>query len=778
MVAEKLTVVQIVPEMDEGGVEGETFDFSVYLARLGHRSIIISGGGRLVPLLEKNGVEHVLWKNVGSKNIRCLKYIPRLQRFISREKVDILHLRSRLPAWIGYLAWKNIDENRRPGLITSFHGFYSVNSYSTIMTKGERVIAVSGVIQDHIQEHYSIDPNRIKLIHGGYDNAAFNPDKVQPSRLETLQQAWGISGYQGPVIMLPGRLTSWKGQDVFIDALAQLEDLDFLALCVGDIEEHSSFTRKLRERISSCQLDHKVKLVGHCDDMPAALLLSDLVVSASSSQPEAFGKVAIEAMAMARPIVATRHGGSLETVRDQETGWLVEPGDAGDMARALRAALAQPERLPIIGGAGRSWVEQHFTATRMCEKTLDLYRQILEEKKKRRAGEILTVVQMLPELESGGVERGTLEIGKFLADNNHRSIVVSAGGRMVKQLVAEGSCHIDWKVGSKSPLVIKYFLPLRRLLKKEKVDVLHLRSRMPAWIGYLVWKTLPKKDRPILVTTFHGFYSVNSYSAVMTKGIGIIAISKSIEEHIRNAYGVEKDIELIFRGVDKDKFDPESISVERMEEYRSNWRLDNRKPVVMLPGRLTRLKGQDIFIQALAQVRNRNFQAILVGDLEDNPGFAAELQALIDKLGLAETVSMVGHCDDMPAALMLADVVISASSNEPEAFGRTTIEAMAMGKPVIATAHGGSLETVVPGKTGWLVPPGMADKLAEALDEALTSPDTLRDFGMAGKKAVNSTFTMKTMCEKTLAFYQRLLAAEKQHPGGNRLEAMRPLIDS
>jgi glycosyltransferase involved in cell wall biosynthesis len=181
----------------------------------------------------------------------------------------------------------------------------------------------------------------------------------------------------------------------------------------------------------------------------------------------------------------------------------------------------------------------------------------------------------------------------------------------------------------------------------------------------------------------------------------------------------------------------------------------------MLPGRLTRLKGQDIFIQALAQVKNRNFQAILVGDLEDNPGFAAELGALIDKLGLAENVFMVGHCDDMPAALMLADVVISASSNEPEAFGRTTIEAMAMGKPVIATAHGGSLETVVPGKTGWLVPPGVAEKLAEALEEALASPEQMRDFGMAGKKAVNSAFTMKTMCEKTLAFYQRLLADDK-----------------
>jgi hypothetical protein len=175
MVAEKLTVVQIVPEMDEGGVEGETLDFAVYLARQGHRSIVVSGGGRLVSQLQDSGVEHILWKNVGSKNVHCLKYIPKLKQFIIREKVDVLHLRSRLPAWIGYLAWKSMDDNRRPALITSFHGFYSVNSYSTIMTKGERVIAVSGGIKDHILDNYPIDRSKIRLVHGGYDANIFDP---------------------------------------------------------------------------------------------------------------------------------------------------------------------------------------------------------------------------------------------------------------------------------------------------------------------------------------------------------------------------------------------------------------------------------------------------------------------------------------------------------------------------------------------------------------------------------------------------------------------------
>ena len=761
MVAEKFTVVQIVPEMDEGGVEGETLDFAVYLARQGHRSIVISGGGRLVSQLQDSGVEHILWKNVGSKNVHCLKYIPKLKQFITREKVDVLHLRSRLPAWIGYLAWKSMDDNRRPALITSFHGFYSVNSYSTIMTKGERVIAVSGGIKDHILDNYPIDRSKIRLVHGGYDANVFDPQKVNGERVRKLREAWAVGEAERPVIMLPGRFTFWKGQDVFIDALIAIKDLDFLALCVGAAEENSSFVRKLRDKIETHKLEDKIKLVGHCNDMPAALSLADLVVSASSSQPEAFGKVAIEAMAMAKPIIATKHGGSLETVKDNETGWLVEPGDSEVLARAMRKVIGDKDQLAIIGNNAKTWVEQHFTATRMCEKTLQLYKELLEEKELRKAGDILTVVQMLPELESGGVERGTLEIGKFLADNKHRSIVISAGGRMVKQLEDEGSHHIGWKVGSKSPLTMKYMLPLRKLLKKEKVDVLHLRSRMPAWVGYLVWKSLPKKDRPVLVTTFHGFYSVNSYSAIMTKGMGIIAISKSIEQHIRKAYGIKKDIELIFRGVDKDKFDPEAVSPERIERFQQMWNISNDKTVVMLPGRFTRLKGQDVFIQALARMKHRNYQAIMVGDIEDNPGFTSELSEMIKGLKLEDNIFMVGHCEDMPAALMLADVVVSASSNEPEAFGRTTIEAMAMGKPVIATAHGGSLETVTPQKTGWLVEPGAADKLAFALDEALASPDKMRRYGSAGKAAVNSTFTMNNMCEKTIAFYRKLVAAER-----------------
>jgi glycosyltransferase involved in cell wall biosynthesis len=756
MVARKLTVMQVVPEMDEGGVEGETLDFAIYLARQGHRSIVVSAGGRMVNRLEREGVYHLRWKYIGEKSFRCLPYIKLFRSFFLEQGVDVVHLRSRLPAWLGYLAWKSLDPLKRPLLLTTFHGFYSVNSYSTIMTRGERIIAVSAVIRNHIVDNYQVDPGCIEVIHGGYDEFQFNPTAVSKQRVEALRTQWGLKRNGQAVIMLPGRLTEWKGHEIFIEALDKIRELPFIALCVGDTSEHQNFVGKLKNRITSLGLTDKVILVGHCNDMPAAYLLADIVVSASSSQPEAFGKVAIEAMAMGRPVVATAHGGSIETIRDGETGWLVNPGDPDDLATALKNGVMHPEKLSLFGSSGARWAVQHFTARRMCEKTLSLYQRLLEERARKGRGEVLSVVQMVPELESGGVERGTLEVGKYLAESGHRSIVISGGGRLVSRLVDEGSTHIHWKVGSKNPITLRYLLPLRRLLINEQIDILHLRSRMPAWLGYVVWKSLPRAKRPVLVTTFHGFYSVNRYSAVMTKGVGIIAISKSIRKHILDTYKVDKPIQLIFRGVDKEKFDPALVSRARIEGLRRQWQVPKNRSVIMLPGRLTRWKGQNVFVEALSRLDRDDFFGVIVGDLSENPVYVKEIKELIKTLNLDDKVALVGYCDDMPAALMLADLVISASSDEPEAFGRITIEAMAMGKPVIATAHGGSLETVRAGKSGWLVEPGNPTEMARALGEALAAPEVLVEFGRYGKDVVDRQFTLQSMCEMTVSFYKQL----------------------
>ncbi len=761
----KLNIVQVLPELDEGGVEGEALDLAGYLADAGHRSLVISAGGRMVKQLEESGGIHITWPHIGEKSFRCLKYIQKLRRYLLQEKVDILHLRSRLPAWLGYLAWKSLPHLMRPTLVTTFHGFYSINRYSTVMTKGERVIAVSKVIVDHIIKNYKMDPARIELIHGGCDTKLFDPAVVTEKRKNLLKKQWGIPDDDRPVIVLPGRLTQWKGQDVFVDALERLRDLDFLALCIGESDRNSTYAKRLIERIKRVQLQDKVRLVGHCNDMPAAFSIADLVVSASSSQPEAFGKVAIEAMAMAKPVLSTRHGGSLETILENKTGWFVPPSDAEKMAEMIREVAFDKETLARAGERGRKWVLENFTSLRMCEKTLDLYARLHEEKEAVRSGKKLTVVQMIPELEDGGVERGTLEMGKHLADQGHTSIVVSAGGRLVKQLEEEGSEHIRWPVGVKNLRCLLYILPLRRMLLRKEVTILHLRSRMPAWIGYITWLSLPKQKRPVLVTTFHGFYSLNSYSAIMTKGDGVIAVSEGIRKHIHENYNVKNEVRLIFRGVDEDLFNPENVSASRVKCLREKWQVPDNMPVLMLPGRITRWKGQDIFLKSLLKITNKQYKALLVGALDANQGYGKELIELVDQHKLHDRVSFVGHCDDMAACLMLADIVFSASSSEPEAFGRTTVEAMSMGKPVIATAHGGSLETVIGGETGWLVPPSDIEAMGECINNALSNPERLQKLGHRGQEHVRKNFTTRSMCDKTVLFYRELLQAKREEYG-------------
>jgi len=759
MVGKKLVVVQILPELDEGGVEGETIDLSAYLANQGHKSIVISGGGRLVPSVVENGGIHIHWPFIGEKSFRCLPYILKLKRFLLQENVDILHLRSRLPAWIGYLAWKLIPEKKRPRLITTFHGFYSINSYSAIMAKGERVAAVSGSIKSHILENYKVDEKKIQLIHGGFDKKEFSPDNISEDRIKSLQEEWNLSPTR-PVVMLPGRLTLWKGQDIFIASLALIKELDFIALCIGDTEENPSYTQKLNDQITRNNLQDKVKLVGHCADMPAAFMVADVVVSASSTQPEAFGKIAIEAMAMKKPVIATAHGGSLETVISGETGWLIPPLEPKKLAKAIEEAISEPDKAKKMGEQGYKRANGHFTALRMCEKTVQLYYETCECKTLHDKEYKINVLQLLPELESGGVERGTLEMGRYLVEHGHRSIVVSGGGRLVKQLREDGSEHVIRTVGSKGPGALLHILPIRQLMKKENVDILHLRSRMPAWVGYLAWKSLPKARRPVVVTTFHGFYSVNAYSAIMARGEGVIAISEGIKKHIFEKYDCVRDVRLIFRGVDSSYFNPDNVDSSRQEKFKKTWKLSERKKVLMLPGRLTRLKGQMVFLKSLLHVKYSDYIAVLVGDTFDNPGYTAELNEFIDNNGLSDRATLVGYCDDMPAAFMLADIVLSTSSSEPEAFGRTTIEAMAMGKPVIATAHGGSLETVIHGENGWLVTPSDEKEIAMAIDKALfMSEDELHKLGNNGRMRVKKRFTAEAMCEQTLAYYyERLMA--------------------
>ena len=378
MVARKITVVQMLPELDSGGVESVTLETASFLAEQGHTSIVISGGGKMTGQLEKEGSRHITCRHIGEKTPRCLTYIIPLRKLLVSEHVDILHLRSRLPAWVGYIAWKSLPEKTRPRLVTTFHGFYSINAYSAIMTKGEKVIAISNVIADHLIAKYNVDNDRIAVIPEGINENLFSPEKVSRERIKNLSKQWGSGSTDSPTIMLPGRITRLKGHDVFIEALVKIKHLQWNAVCVGGWDQTSSYYNELVDLAQRSGLAHRITFTGDCTDMPAAYMLSDIVVSASK-KPESFGRTSVEAQAMGKIVIATAHGGSLETIVHNKTGVLVKPGHVDSLADALKDAL---NRIPLdqnVVKKERSWIVENFSLSRMCRDTLNLYNHLLQQ---------------------------------------------------------------------------------------------------------------------------------------------------------------------------------------------------------------------------------------------------------------------------------------------------------------------------------------------------------------------------------------------------------------
>jgi len=370
------------------------------------------------------------------------------------------------------------------------------------------------------------------------------------------------------------------------------------------------------------------------------------------------------------------------------------------------------------------------------------------------------VLQVLPSLTTGGVERGTVDIAAALTGAGLRAIVVSAGGPMEHDIERVGGEHITLPVDSKNPLVIrKNIAALAKVIRSRRIGLVHARSRAPAWSA----RSAAQRCGVPFMTTFHGTYNFNNpakkaYNAIMAKGERVIAISKFIGRHIVENYDTpEGRVRVIPRGIDIDTFNPDAVSPERMIQLSQSWRLPDDAPVIMLPGRLTRWKGQSVLIEAARRLGRADVRVLLVGDDQGRTGYRDELEAQIARIGTEGIIHLTGPCRDMAAAYMLANVVVSPST-DPEAFGRVAAEGHAMGRPVIASDHGGARETVISGETGWLVPPGDADALAQALRTALTMTSEDRDtVAQRAIAHVRKNFTKQKMCAATLDVYAELL---------------------
>ncbi len=366
----------------------------------------------------------------------------------------------------------------------------------------------------------------------------------------------------------------------------------------------------------------------------------------------------------------------------------------------------------------------------------------------------MKILQILPELNSGGVERGTLEIAAHLVRNGHEAVVVSNGGRLVGALEKSGARHVAMPVHKKSLATLLQVRPLRRLLERERPDIVHIRSRVPGWVAWLAWRGLPEATRPRLVSTVHGFYSVNAYSAVMTRGERVIAVSGSVRDYVLKNYPAvsAERLRVIHRGVDPEEF---PRGYRPSAEWLARWHAANPmlrgKRTLLLPGRITRWKGQEDFLELVAALKARGepVHGLIAGETHPKKrAYGEELRARAVELGVAEEVTFLGHRDDVREVMAVSDIVLSLS-REPEAFGRVSLEAAALGRPVVGCDHGGVGEQLRALFPQGLVPVGDAEKLANVCARLLY------EGGTPGE--IVEPFTLEAMKRATLEVYRELL---------------------
>jgi len=374
----------------------------------------------------------------------------------------------------------------------------------------------------------------------------------------------------------------------------------------------------------------------------------------------------------------------------------------------------------------------------------------------------MKVLQVLPEMNAGGVERGTLEIGRFLVQRGHEAVVVSNGGRLVDQLAKAGIRHVTLPVHRKRLGSLFQVRPFRRLLEMERPDILHIRSRVPGWIAWLAWRKLDAHSRPRLVSTVHGFYSVNAYSAVMTRGERVIAVSESMRDYVLTHYPrtAPDRLRVIPRGIEPANyprgFQPDAAWIQ---EWRTSFPQLEGKQLLTLPGRITRLKGHEDFLNLMAALveEDPSVHGLIVGDVHPKKrDYLEELQERLKELKLAEHVTFTGHRTDLREILSRSAVVFSLST-QPESFGRTTLEALALGRPVVAYDHGGVSEQLCAMFPAGRVPVRDEPALLHITRQVLNHP--------ALPEPVPAIYTLEAMCAATLRTYEELLQKRPPTPG-------------
>ena len=376
------------------------------------------------------------------------------------------------------------------------------------------------------------------------------------------------------------------------------------------------------------------------------------------------------------------------------------------------------------------------------------------------------VLQVIPKLGYGGAETGCYDIAHYLAEKNCKSYIITSGGPLLKFIRKEKVRVFRLPVQSKNPLLIlinTIFISL--IIIFLRIDIVHARSRAPAWSCFLSCLITRAK----FVTTFHGVYNFSNkfkkfYNSVMVRSNLIIAGSNFVFNHIHKNYGKlitsRKRLLVIFRGINTEYFDNSNITNEKVKSFKSLVNFNTEKFKILLPGRLTRWKGQEMFIESLKLLKTKygkeNFQAIILGSHQGRTVYFKKLVSMIEKYNLKNNIFFLRHAKEMPVAYYISDVVVS-SSIEPEAFGRISVEAQAMRRPILASDHGGSRETIVNGKSGFLFENEKPEALAQNLNKLMEmDKDKLQSIGNEGRKNILKKFDVEQMCNSTFIEYKKL----------------------
>ncbi|CAI9120884.1 glycosyltransferase family 4 protein [Brytella acorum] len=373
-------ILQVLPALKAGGVERGTLEMAEAVIAAGGRAIVASAGGPLVDSLERIGAEHVTIDLAGKSPLAIWRNGRRLSGLIARENIDLVHARSRAPAWAASRACRAASLP----FVTTWHGLHNANwagkrHYNAILARGDRVIATSAFIAERLSQDYHVPPERLRLIPRGADVARFDPTRVTGQRIQTLVDAWAIP--EGArTIMLPGRLTRWKGHMVTIEALSLLASTlpqPWACIFVGPADPEDRYVRELCALAARRGIAANLRFAGHCQDMAAAYALADVVV-APSLRPEPFGRIAVEAQAMGRPVIATAIGGSVETILPDRTGLLIPANDAPALAEAVLGVLSTPpDALALLAETARDHVLARYRTSDMQTATLRVYDELL-----------------------------------------------------------------------------------------------------------------------------------------------------------------------------------------------------------------------------------------------------------------------------------------------------------------------------------------------------------------------------------------------------------------